>query len=110
MSTSKNIAIIGDPSSVLCFKAVGVTALPASTAKEVNEALEKVYREKYAVVFITEQLKELISDNMADLMAKSLISLVLIPGSKGSLGIGMSQLSEIVNKAVGINIDQEEKK
>jgi V/A-type H+-transporting ATPase subunit F len=110
MSTSKNIAVIGDASSVLCFKAVGVTALPASSAEEVNTALEKVYKENYAVVFITEQLKPLISDNMSALIAKSLISLVLIPGSKGSLGIGMSQLSEIVNKAVGVNIDKEEKK
>ena len=105
MSTSKNIAIIGDASSVLCFKAVGVTALPASTQEEVNAALAKVYKENYAVVFITEQLNHLISDTMADLISKSLMSLVLIPGSKGSLGIGMSQLSEIVNKAVGVNID-----
>jgi len=105
MSTSKNIAIIGDPSSVLCFKAVGVTALPATTAEEVNKALEKVFRENYAVVFLTEQLHSLVSDKMSDLIAKSMISLVLIPGSKGSLGIGMSRLSEIVNKAVGVNID-----
>ena len=105
MSTSKNIAIIGDPSSVLCFKAVGVTALPATNAEEVNAALEKVYIEKYAVVFITEQLKEFITDKMSDLIAKSLISLVLVPGSSGSMGIGMSQLKEIVNNAVGVTID-----
>ena len=105
MSTSKNIAIIGDPSSVLVFKAVGVTALAASNAAEVNSALEKVYKENYAVVFITEQLISLVSDDMTALIEKSLISLVLVPGSKGSLGIGMSRLSEIVNKAVGVNID-----
>ncbi len=110
MSTSKNIAVIGDAASVLCFKAVGLTVLPAATAEEVNSALEKVYKEKFAVVFITEQLKALISAQMSDLIGRSLISLVLIPSSKGSLGIGMSQLSEIVNKAVGINIDKEENK
>ncbi|MFC1855129.1 V-type ATP synthase subunit F [Thermodesulfobacteriota bacterium] len=105
MSTSKNIAIIGDAGSVLCFKAVGVTAVSASTEDEVNAALLKLYKENYAVVFITEQLESLISDNMRDLISNSLISLVLIPGSKGSLGIGMSRLKEIVNKAVGVNID-----
>lgn len=110
MSTSKNIAVIGDPSSVLCFKAVGVTVLAATTAEEVNKALEKVYKENYAAVFITEQLKSLISEDISDLISRSLISLVLIPGSKGSLGIGMAKLSEIVNKAVGVNIEKEEKK
>ncbi len=110
MSTSKkNIAVIGDSSSVLCFKAVGLSVFPADTAEDVNNALQKVYKEKYAIVFITEQLKPLISDAMAGLLANSLISLVLIPGSKGSLGIGMAQLSEIVNKAVGVNIEKEEK-
>ena len=110
MSTSKNIAVIGDASSVLCFKAVGLTALPATSADEVNKALEKVYKEKYAVVFITEQLKKHISDDMEKLISKSMMSLVLIPSSKGSLGIGMSQLTEIVNDAVGVNIDKEENK
>ena len=60
MSTSKNIAVIGDASTIRCFKAVGVTVLPASTAQEVNKALEKIYKENYAVVFITEQLEPLI--------------------------------------------------
>ena len=105
MSTSNNIAVIGDPSSVLCFKAVGVTALPATTAKDVNAALEKTYKENYAVVFITEELEAHITDNLRNLISRSLMCLVLIPGSKGSLGIGMSRLNELVNKAVGVNLD-----
>ena len=107
MSTSKNIAVIGDAATIRCFKAVGVSTLKASTAAEVNKALERIYKENYAVVFITEQLQPLILATMADLFARSLISLVLIPSSKGSLGIGLSRLSEIVNKAVGVNIEKE---
>lgn len=105
MSTSKNIAVIGDSSSVLCFKAVGVTVIPAITAEEVNKALEKVYKEKFAAVFITEEFASFISPNLADLIARSQMSLVLIPSSKGSKGVGMARLRELVNKAVGVNID-----
>ncbi len=105
-----NIAVIGDRDSVLCFRAVGVSVFPTTDDEQAKKIFQKLTRDDYAVIFVTEQLAAGLDEQIQKVAFQPLPSVVLIPNSKGSLGFGMGRIREIVKKAVGADIlaDEEE--
>lgn len=103
MSTYK-IAVIGDRDSILGFKTVGVETRPASGPEEALEALKEVCSGGYGVVFITEELARDLGEVLAELNRRYLPAVVMIPNSKGVLGLGMAQIKRNVEKAIGADI------
>lgn len=108
MNTS-NIAVIGDRDSVLCFKAVGVEVFPARNPGEAEKIFRRLLKEKYVVIFITEQLAKGLEEELEEVAYKPLPSVVLIPNNKGSLGLASARIRETVKKAVGADIFAEKK-
>ncbi|HHX88122.1 MAG TPA: V-type ATP synthase subunit F [Firmicutes bacterium] len=103
MSTYK-IAVIGDKDSILGFKTLGVDTFPVATAEKALSVLRKLSNQTYGVIFITEELAQQLEDPLEELNKRFLPAVVLIPNSQGTLGIGMQNIKQKVEKAIGADI------
>ena len=93
------IAVIGDPDSVLGFKALGLEVCPAEDVEQARQAIHRMAKENYAILYLTEQLAAQLQPEIARTPA-----IILIPGKEGSLGIGMANVTNAVERAVGADI------
>lgn len=100
----KKVGVVGDKDSVLAFKALGIDVYPVVEADEARKAIDKMARQDYAVVFVTEQVAQNIEDTIERYNKELLPAVILIPSNQGSLNIGLSRISDSVEKAVGVNI------
>ncbi|MDO5717788.1 MAG: V-type ATP synthase subunit F [Tissierellia bacterium] len=98
------VAVIGDKDSVLAFKALGVSVYTSIEANETRKLVDKLAREKYGVIYITEQLANLIPDTINRYNEEIIPAIILIPSNQGTLNIGMDRINRNVEKAVGSNI------
>ncbi len=98
------IAVLGDADSVLGFRALGLEACPVSTPEEGREALHRMARENYAIIYMTEQLAAQLSHDIQRYQDSLTPAVILIPGKEGPLGIGMANVKTAVERAVGADI------
>ena len=98
------IGAVGDRESVLAFRAFGMETAAADTPEEAREAVKRMENEEFSIIFLTEQLAEGLPDLISEYAEKPSPAVIMIPGSKGSLGIGMAAISAAVEKAVGADI------
>lgn len=98
------IGVVGDKDSVLAFKAIGVDVYPVIEADEARKAIDKMAMNKYAVIFVTEQVAEKVQETIERYNRETLPAVILIPSNQGSLNIGMQRIRDNVEKAVGVNI------
>jgi V/A-type H+-transporting ATPase subunit F len=103
---AKRIGVVGDRDSILCYKAFGMDIFPASETEpeESRKLIDRLARESYGIIFVTEQIAQSISETIDRYNKAVLPAVILIPGVKGSLGIGSARIRDNVEKAVGINI------
>ncbi|GEL66181.1 V-type ATP synthase subunit F [Marinilactibacillus psychrotolerans] len=99
-----NIGVVGDRESVLAFRMLGFDVHFATEAKEARRIIDKLAEKNYGVVYLTEQLAELIPETIRRYDAKMTPAVILIPNHAGSRGIGKKRVQENVEKAVGQNI------
>ncbi len=98
------IAAMGDSDSVLGFKALGLDVCPVSTPEEGRQALHRMARENYAIIYMTEQLAARLAGEIARYQDALTPAIILIPGKEGPLGIGMANVKTTVERAVGADI------
>lgn len=96
-------AIIGDGESILVFKAVGVEPFPVSTAAEAETVLSEISK-TYKIIFITDDVAVQIDDKIKKYTDKSYPIIVSVPSKAGSNGYGEKNLTDAMEKALGINI------
>lgn len=104
MSPMYKIAVLGDRDSVLGFKALGLDVYPAETVEEAKEILRRLASEDCAIVYLTEQLGAQMEEEITRYKDELKPAIILIPGKDGSLGIGMSNVTRAVERAVGADI------
>lgn len=102
--SKKKIAVIGDQSSVLGFKALGIEVFTPKNPKEVKERIETLASEGYGVIFITEQLALDVQDTIAQYDEQYIPAIIPIPSNQGSLSLGMKRIDQHMEKAIGTNI------
>ena len=98
------IAVIGDKDSILGFKAIGFDIYPTGENEETISILESLVADGYALIYITEDKAYGIMDEISKYRSSYFPAIILIPGSKGSLGIGKKFVKESIEKAVGADI------
>ncbi len=99
-----SIAVIGDQSSVMGFKALGLDVHAVDEPQAAREALHRLAKENCAVIYITETLAKELDGDIARYKDAPTPAVILIPGKEGSLGIGMTNLKRSVERAVGADI------
>jgi V/A-type H+-transporting ATPase subunit F len=99
------ILVIGHPEAVLGFSLVGVHGQTATSAEEVNQALDSALSSsEVGIILVTQDVAELIGPRMAQLKLRSTVPLVVeIPGPRG-MPSDQPSLSEVVQRAIGIKI------
>lgn len=98
------IGVVGDKDSILAFKALGVDVFTAYERDEARRIVDTIAREKYGIIFITEQVASLIPDTIERYDKEIIPTVILIPSNQGTLDIGMKRINDSVVKAVGSNI------
>lgn len=98
------IAVMGDKDSILGFKAIGFDIYPTKDNEETANLLESLVADGYALIYITEDKAYGIMDEISKYRSSYFPAIILIPGSKGSLGIGKKFVKESIEKAVGADI------
>jgi len=106
MPETYKIGVVGERDTVLCFKAVGLDVFPVAEEDPEDSRLtvDRLAREGYGVIFITEQIARTIDETIERYKSQMLPAIILIPGSRGSLEIGLQKIRDNVEKAVGVNI------
>jgi V/A-type H+-transporting ATPase subunit F len=97
------ILVVGNHEAVLGFSLVGVQGKAATTATEVNQALDEALASKEAgIVLVTEDAARLVEGRMDHLKLRSTVPLVVeIPGPQG-LRSDRPSLNELVLRAIGV--------
>ncbi|MDR1700736.1 MAG: V-type ATP synthase subunit F [Lachnoclostridium sp.] len=100
------IGVVGDKDSILCFKAFGfdIYSVLESETEENRKIIDKMARENYGIIFVTEQVADSLSETIDRYNKELTPAIILIPSNAGSLGIGLNRIRDNVEKAVGINI------
>ena len=90
MATTYRIAVIGSWESVMGFRALGLETYPVTAPEEVRETVRELAKDLPDVL-----------DRYKDELRPAII---LIPGREGSLGIGMNNIQQSIQRAVGADI------
>lgn len=99
-----SIAFIGDRDSVWGFRALGVTALPVAGSEEARSALAEAVKAGHAIVFVTEDVYEACSEEIAAYRDRALPTITVLPGVTGSRNLVASEIHRAVSAAVGADI------
>lgn len=99
------IAVLGDRESVLGFKALGLDVYSAETVEESRKILHSLAKDgETAIIYLTEQYASQMMDEVNKYKDEVMPAIILIPGKAGSMGIGMQNITDSVERAVGADI------
>ena len=99
------VLVIGHPEAVLGFSLAGVDGRVATTAEEVNQALDEAQASKdVGIVLVTQDVAAMIPARMEHLKLRSTVPLVVEIPSGGGVPAVQESLGEIVLRAIGIRL------
>lgn len=103
---SQPMAAVGEYETVLPFQAIGVKPfiLDKEDFLSFPELLLKLAKQQYAVVFIQESLFVDFRDDVNQVNEEYPVSVIPIPGIRGSMGTGVETIRNSVERAVGMDI------
>lgn len=102
------IAVVGDKESIFGFSAIGMDIYPAYEEDEIKSLIPKLIEENYAIIYITENVSIKAEKYLEKLQKNKIPAIITIPSNTGSLNYGEKRIKEMVQKAVGIEINFKE--
>lgn len=97
------IAVLGDAESIKGFSCVGLSLFPVDLG-EAKATFKKLTAGDFGIIYITEEIAQELSEEIAEFDEKMLPAIIPIPGVKNNNGIGLSRLKASVEKAIGSDI------
>jgi V/A-type H+-transporting ATPase subunit F len=98
------IAVIGERDVVLGFRAIGMETVAAENAAEAAEALHRMAKEDYAIIYITEDYASAMSREIERYAEQRTPAVIPIPGRDGPCGVAAAAITAAVERAVGADI------
>jgi len=98
------IALMGDRDTIIGFKLLGVSIFPVNKKEESVEILNKLVKEEYAVIFVTEEIGCQIIEEIEILQKTSFTSITIIPSKSEKKYLGLKILRKNIEKAIGTDI------
>ncbi len=102
------IAVVGDKESILGFSAIGMDIYPAYEEEDIKKIIPQLIEENYAILYITENVSIKAQNYLEKLKKNKIPAIVTIPNNAGTTGYGSKRIKEMVQKAVGIEINFKE--
>ena len=97
------IGIIGDPDSILAFKAIGVETFGVSTGVEAKAYIKEMTQKKFKVIFVTEKIAMEIEEFLQKYKSMTYPAIIPIPSGEPT-GFGMKGIRRDMEKAIGADI------
>ena len=100
------MAVMGDWDSIYGFSALGLDTFrfTPEESEEAGKTLRKLAEGDYAVIYITEQLADVIEHDIEHYRSQPKPAIILIPGISGNTGKGLASVKKSVEQAVGSDI------
>lgn len=98
------IGVVGDKDSVSPFRLFGFDVQHGMTKTEIRKTIDEMAKNEYGVIYITEQCANLVPETIERYKGQLTPAIILIPSHQGTLGIGLEEIQNSVEKAVGQNI------
>lgn len=99
------VAVLGDRDSIYGFAALGLDVYYADSFEKGSSVFKDITSsDRYAVIYITEQLAAGLTAEIDKFSYKPTPAIILIPGVKGNTGEGIRSVKKSVEKAVGSDI------
>ncbi|MHB8893673.1 MAG: V-type ATP synthase subunit F [Candidatus Geothermincolia bacterium] len=98
------MALVGTASSILGFRSLGVDAFEVARPQEAGDVWRSIDVDRYAVIFVTEDVAVLLSEELGAFVRRPLPVITLIPPITGGKGTGVQSLRALVELAVGADI------
>ncbi|WP_054875393.1 V-type ATP synthase subunit F [Oxobacter pfennigii] len=98
------IGVVGERDSIIAFLALGLDVKAVENKDDAEKTVDTMARKGYGLIFITETVAKDISETIERYKKQMLPAIILIPGTQGSLGIGLASVKDNVEKAVGVDI------
>ena len=98
------IGVIGEKDSIGCFRLLGLDVFEEETPKGVAHAINRMAKDNYAVIFITEQAAVLAAETIEKYKSLPYPAVIPIPSGTGSLGVGLAGIRKNVEKAIGTEL------
>ena len=104
MAKTYKIAVIGDWESVMGFRALGLDTYPVTSPEEAKDILHSLAKQDCGFIYLTEMLGQHMEDDVCRYQDALRPAIILIPGRRGSLGIGQRHIQRAIERAVGSDI------
>ncbi|MGX7092676.1 V-type ATP synthase subunit F [Hutsoniella sourekii] len=104
MAKQYKIAVVGNRDAILPFRVIGFDIFAVTSAEEARETMRDLGRGDYGIIYLTEDIAELIPEVVRYYDTRVTPAVILIPTHRGQMGIGMKRIQDNVEKAVGANI------
>lgn len=98
------VAVMGDYDSIYGFAALGLSTFPVDDKESGASVLKRLASDDYAVIYMTESLAALLSEEVEEYREQLKPAIILIPGVSGNTGAGIAQVKKSVEQAVGSDI------
>ncbi len=98
------IGVLGEHDSISGFRALGLSVREAADADEAEQVLNQWADEDYAVIFITEELAEMMGPRLAAWRLRYLPAVTIIPSARRQAWLGGLELRTAIRKATGIDM------
>lgn len=99
------VLVVGHPEAVLGFSLAGVNGQAATTADEVNAALDEALSARdVGIILVTQDAARLVEARMEDLKLHSTVPLVVEIQSPEGVPEDQPSLGEVVLQAIGIKL------
>jgi V/A-type H+-transporting ATPase subunit F len=98
------LAMVGPASSILGFRSLGLDTFEVRRPTEAREVWRSIEADRYAVIFITEDVAELITEELEMFRQLPLPVITLIPPVSGGQGTGVQRLKALVETAIGTDV------
>ena len=103
-SRTLKMGVVGERDVVMAFKSLGMQIVPVLRPEEATSAIHQLAASGVPVIFITEQCARHAQEIMDRYKTDPSISIIPIPGSQGTDGLGKSRVRSNVEKAIGADI------
>ena len=98
------MAVLGDSTSVLGFKPIGIATYALDDPAEVAEIWPAVLAGDYAIIFMTEPVFEAAQPLIKQIETRTTPAVTAIPSTAGSIGAGRRYIKALVERAIGASI------
>lgn len=98
------IGVVGEKDAVIAFLSLGMTVSAVENINEAIQSVDSMARQGYGLIFLTETFAKDMEETLLRYQNQMIPAVILIPGTQGSLGIGLEKIRDNVEKAVGVDI------